>query len=97
MTTPWFIDIAVPDRQKLVDHLAQAQIGSRPMYPPINGQPIYGITGEFPISTWVGEHGLWLPSSSQLAPADLSRVTSAIADFYSQTSNKVNSDWGWPL
>lgn len=96
LTTPWFIDIAVPDRQKLVDHLAQEQIGSRPMYPPINSQPTYGLTGDFPISTWVGEHGLWLPSSSQLTPTDLSRVTSSIAEFYAQPSNKAGSDWGWP-
>ena len=83
-TTPWFIDIAVPNRQKLVDHLLGAQIGTRPMYPPINRQPIYNQDGEFSNSTWVGERGLWLPSSSQLSSSEISRVTTAIKDFYSQ-------------
>lgn len=96
-TTPWFIDVAVPNRQKLMDYLAEKQIGSRPMYPPINSQPIYDVTGEFPISTWVGNHGLWLPSSSQLTPTELSRVTNAIASFYSKPSNQAESDWDWPF
>lgn len=96
MTTPWFVDIAVPDRQKLVDHLAREEIGSRPMYPPINGQPLYALAGDFPVSTWVGSHGLWLPSSSQLTPGEITRVTSAIRDFYTRGMNKSSSHWGWP-
>lgn len=86
LTTPWFIDIAVPDRQKLVDHLVGAKIGTRPMYPPVSRQPIYNQRGKFSNSIWVGAHGLWLPSSSQLSSSEVSRVTSAIKDFYSQDS-----------
>lgn len=81
-TTPWFIDVAVPNREELVDHLARNQIGTRPMYPPINCQPIYEQSGSFSNSGWVGEHGLWLPSSSQLSAPEISRVTSAIRDFF---------------
>lgn len=96
ITTPWFIDIAVPDRQKLVEHLAEEQIGTRPMYPPINSQPIYNQEGDFSNSTWVGDHGLWLPSSSQLTSAEISRVTTSIKDFYSQGRPLTAARWARP-
>ena len=80
-TTPWFVDIAVPDRGGLIQHLASRNIGCRPMYPPINGQPIYEQDGHFPISTWVGTCGLWLPSSSQLTDSEVNRVTDAILEY----------------
>jgi len=82
-TTPWFIDIAVPHRQELSDHLRQLGIGTRPMYPPVNSQPIYQTPGEFPNSTWVGQHGLWLPSSSQLKSEDIEIVVDAMTQFMS--------------
>lgn len=84
ITTPWFIDIAVPNREALAEHLASENIGTRPMYPPINSQPIYKRSGDFSNSSWVGDHGLWLPSSSQLTRAEISRVTTAIRDFFSR-------------
>lgn len=96
ITTPWFIDIAVPDRQKLVEHLAEEQIGTRPMYPPINSQPIYNQEGDFSNSTWVGDHGLWLPSSGQLTSAEISRVTTSIKDFYSQGRPLTAARWARP-
>lgn len=96
ITTPWFIDIAVPDRQKLVEHLAEEQIGTRPMYPPVNSQPIYNQEGDFLNSTWVGDNGLWLPSSSQLTLSEISRVTTSIKDFYSQIRPLTATRWARP-
>jgi len=80
-TTPWFIDIAIPFRRGLAEHLKREGIGTRPMYPPINSQPIYEVTGDFPNSSWIGEHGLWLPSSSQLTLEEVEIVVDAVADF----------------
>lgn len=87
ITTPWFIDILVPDRQSLVQHLRNRGIGTRPMYPPINKQPIYNEVGDFPISSRVGSHGLWLPSSSQLNSEEIEEVVSAITEFMESTTN----------
>ena len=81
-TTPWFIDVMVEDREKLMVHLKKNKIGSRVMYPPINEQKAYQIKGDFPVSSSVGRKGLWLPSSSQLTEKQLSKITSAIQAFY---------------
>ncbi len=84
VTVPWFVEIAVPNRQELSEHLEDKRIGSRPMYPPINGQPIYGQHGDFPNSTWVGSHGLWLPSSPQLTDLEISKVITELEKFFSR-------------
>jgi len=81
-TTPWFIDTMVQDRAALLAHLKDAAIGSRVMYPPINTQKAYGITGDFPVSEDVGARGLWLPSAVQLSDADIARITGQIRKFY---------------
>ena len=81
-TTPWFIDCVCQNRNELIQHLKSNAIGSRTMYPPINQQVAYNIPGEFPISEMIGENGLWLPSAIDLTDEDITRVTSAIKDFY---------------
>ena len=81
-TTPWFIDVMVENREKLMVHLKKNKIGSRVMYPPINEQKAYQIKGDFPVSSSVGRKGLWLPSSAQLTEKQLSKITSAIQAFY---------------
>ena len=81
-TTPWFIDVAVKQREALMAHLKAAQIGSRVMYPPINRQEAYQVAGDHPVSDWIGQEGLWLPSAGQLSDQDVDRVTAAIRAFY---------------
>ncbi len=81
-TTPWFIDCLVEARTALQAHLKAAAIGTRVMYPPINRQAAYAVSGQHPVSELVGEKGLWLPSATQLTNADIDRVTAAIRDFY---------------
>ncbi len=81
-TAPWFIDTLVKDREGLMAHLKAEGIGTRVMYPPINKQVAYQVAGEHPVSNLVGEEGLWLPSATQLADADIDRVTGAIKTFY---------------
>jgi perosamine synthetase len=81
-TSPWFIDILVPDSQSLATHLKKSGIGTRPFYPPIHSQPPYRIDGVFPVSDYVSAHGLWLPSSSFLANKDILRICGEIRAFY---------------
>jgi perosamine synthetase len=82
LTTPWFIDVEVQGREALQTHLKACGIGTRIMYPPINKQEAYGVSGEYPVSNRIGELGLWLPSAAQLTDAQIDRICVAIATFY---------------
>jgi len=82
ITTPWFIDALVEQREALGAHLKGEMIGTRVMYPPITQQKVYGIAGSYPVAENIGENGLWLPSSNQLTDADITRICDAIKAFY---------------
>jgi perosamine synthetase len=81
-TTPWFIDTLVENRIELIKFLKENDIGSRIMYPPINSQDAYRITGNYPVSNLVGKKGLWLPSASQLTNENVIRIVNTIRQFY---------------
>ncbi|WP_416695866.1 DegT/DnrJ/EryC1/StrS family aminotransferase [Candidatus Pseudothioglobus sp. Uisw_050_01] len=81
-TAPWFFDCIAEKRDELSIFLKQNNIGTRPMYPPINNQLAYSVPGSHPVSNFVGNNGLWLPSSSQLENSDITRVCGLIKDFY---------------
>ncbi len=82
-TTPWFIDVLVQNREALIVHLKNNNIGTRIMYPPINMQKAYQTAGNFPVSNNVGKNGLWLPSACQLSDQEIDRICSLVIDFYS--------------
>lgn len=81
-TTPWFIDVLAERRDELATYLKSKNIGSRVMYPPINEQVAYGVSGVYPVSKLVGSQGLWLPSAAQLTDAQVDRVCAAVREFY---------------
>lgn len=81
-TSPWFIDVLVPDSLALKDFLQKRGVGTRPFFPPIHSQPPYGLIGKYPNSEYVSAHGLWLPSSSFLTNEDIKRVCREIKTFY---------------
>lgn len=81
-TTPWFIDVKVEEREKLMSHLKSNNVGSRIMYPPINKQKAYNLEGEHVVSNEIGEKGLWLPSSSKLTNHQIDYVSEKIIEFY---------------
>tara|TARA_B100001564_G_scaffold358647_1_gene377913 strand:- start:257 stop:1354 length:1098 start_codon:yes stop_codon:yes gene_type:complete len=83
-TTPWFIDVKVNERDKLMDYLKQNKIGSRVMYPPINKQQAYNLEGEHIVSNEIGVKGLWLPSSSKLTNEQIDYICEQIKQFYSK-------------
>ena len=81
-TTPWFIDCIVKNRSGLVNFLKEKNISTRLMYPPINEQLAYKVSGNHPVSKEVGTNGLWLPSMVQLSDEQIDYVTSNIKIFY---------------
>ena len=82
-TSPWFIDVLVPDPKALQSYLKERGIGSRLFYPAIHTQPIYEtVKGKFPVATSIGNHGLWLPSSSFLKDSDIKFICKEISGFY---------------
>lgn len=81
-TSPWFVDILVPDPLALKNYLEERGIGTRPFFPPIHSQPPYRLNGEYPNSEYVSAHGLWLPSSSFLSNEDIKRICNEIKAFY---------------
>ena len=85
-TTPWFIDIFVPDPDKLSKYLERQNIGSRRIYPAVSSQKIYKKNcrqKNFPVSKSYAKRGLWLPSSSKLKDQDIKKVARAIRKYYS--------------
>lgn len=83
-TTPWFIDIYVERRNELVNFLKLNGVGTRTMYPPINKQKAYNLPGYYPVSSLIGEKGLWLPSASQLTITQINRICQLIDIFFKQ-------------
>ncbi len=81
-TTPWFVDCIVENREGLIAYLINNNIGSRTMYPPINKQKAYLVSGEYLVSNIVGKQGLWLPSSVQLCNDEIKYICNKILEFY---------------
>jgi len=85
-TTPWFVDILVPEhtRKSLIQFLKERGIGTRPFYPPVTSQPIYrkAKRSSLPVSENVAARGLWLPSSCFLKEGEVKKVCASIKDFY---------------
>jgi len=78
---PWFVNILVQDPQKLSDHLARDEIGSRRFFYPVHRQPCYNISGQFPNSVRAYERGLSLPSSVLLEKTQIVYVCEGIKSF----------------
>jgi len=83
-TSPWFIDMLVPNPLELQAFLKENNIGSRPFYPPVHTQAPYRLNREFPVAEYVSQHGLWLPSSSFLSDEDISYICSKIRTFFTK-------------
>ena len=81
-TSPWFIDVLVPDPRALRQHLHERGIGTRPFYPPVHTQAPYRRPGSFPETERASRQGLWLPSSSFLEDGTVKRICGEIRAFY---------------
>ena len=85
-TSPWFIDVLVDDgrREALMAHLKERNIGSRPFYPPLHSEPVYGRRESYPVAERVARDGLWLPSAARLTDEQIGRICDAIREFFEQ-------------
>jgi perosamine synthetase len=81
-TSPWFIDIFIPDPQALAVYLKTKRIGTRIFYPAIHKTKPYRTGTVFKNSLWASTHGLWLPSSTFLSDQDILNVCNVIRDYY---------------
>lgn len=86
--SPWFVDVLVPDPDKLAAYLKEKGIGTRRFYPTLHNLPFYNAVGDFPNAKYVSGHGLWLPSSSNLKDEDIKYVCQAIKEFYENLIHK---------
>ena len=87
-TTPWFIDIIIPNRNKLIKHLMSHGIVSRPVYPALHLQPAYKNSPfvkskpHHPSAEKMAREVLWLPSSFSLTEENIQTICKAIKDFF---------------
>jgi len=83
-TSPWFVDVYLENPSELLNFLKSHQVGTRPVYPPINHQKLYADERKYPVSERYCCLGLWLPSSSFLADDQVLHICKLIKTFFSQ-------------
>jgi len=84
--TPWFVDIYINNRTKLIEYLKENKIETRPIYSSINKQLCYKehpqYNTDFLSTQYYANRGLWLPSSMNLKESDILFICSKIKEFY---------------
>lgn len=82
-TAPWFFDILCENRQGLIEHLKENNIGTRPFYPALHKEPAYNYHNlSFPVAEDVANRGLWLPSSITLTNEEIIYICNCIKKYY---------------
>lgn len=88
-TTPWFVDVLVPEREALIIYLKENGIGSRPIYPALHSQPAYNIKGSYLNADKIAKEGLWLPSSVSLTKKEIEYICQKIRKFFELKTRKL--------
>ena len=79
---PWFVDIFCDRRDELAKFLHIHNIQTRPTYPEINKTPMYEDGKEYPVSKWISESGLFLPSHTLLEDDQIDHICNLIRVFF---------------
>lgn len=83
----WMVSILVPspaDRDPLRKHLASAGIETRPLFFPLHTMPMYAkVYRRHPVAEDLAWRGINLPSWPDLPVGDITRIVTAIADYFS--------------
>ena len=82
----WLCSFAVADggeRDALLEHLAAAQIETRPLFHPCHTLPHLRTGEHFPVAESLAARGFNLPSFPDLAPAQLQYVCDRVRSFFS--------------
>jgi perosamine synthetase len=74
----WVFPILVENRDYLMQKLKDESIETRVSFYPIHLQPPYKKTHECPVSEYLSEHILYLPSGTKLKKSEVERVCQAI-------------------
>lgn len=69
------------DRDDLIAFLSEKDIESRPVFYPIPAMPPYAGQGTYPVSEWIAQGGISLPSSSNLSPSQQDQVIGYLKTF----------------
>ncbi len=77
----WYLDILVPDPQKILEHLKKFNIQARRFYTPLHEQPLYKTGGKFENTDNLFAHGIWLPSTTNLTDEEVLFVADTIKKF----------------
>ena len=72
------------DRDPLRAHLKARQIDTRPFFHPAHRMPAFFEADSYPVAQRLSAAGINLPSSPELADADVSRVCGAIDEYFSR-------------
>lgn len=85
-TTPMFVDVLVSEnkREGLVAYLKEKVIGTRLVYPALHCEPVYSLSGSFPVAEAIAREGLWLPSSSKLTDEEIKMICKEIKSFFNK-------------
>jgi perosamine synthetase len=88
-TSPWFIDVVIGGgrRENLINYLKSKGIGTRVFYPALHSEPVYGLSGSYPVAERFAKEGLWLPSASKLSDAEINFVCEEIKNFFVNSGN----------
>ncbi|MGA8259275.1 MAG: DegT/DnrJ/EryC1/StrS family aminotransferase [Arenicellales bacterium] len=93
-TVPIYVDVLVSDRSNLVSFLRSCDIHPREYWEPLHRNRPYRNLGDdedFPMSTYVADHGLWLPNGPAVDLSDVSAVCGKIKEYYSLSSSSSES------
>ena len=84
-TSPWFIDVLVgaKNRESLIEYLKSKDIGSRPFYPALHSEPVFGLHLSCPVAEQVASEGLWLPSASKLSDETIIEICDIVRNYFS--------------
>jgi perosamine synthetase len=79
----WYLDVLVPNPQRLVDSMAQNNVQLRRFYRPLHQQKLYldaGNEGRYSNSTYLYNHGVWLPSTTDLADEEIGYICEKVKE-----------------
>tara|TARA_Y100000588_G_C13617160_1_gene653797 strand:+ start:110 stop:364 length:255 start_codon:yes stop_codon:yes gene_type:complete len=65
-------------RDLVIYALEEQNIEARPVFIPIHKQPIFKITGDFPVAERMANKGISLPSFATLKHADIEKICDVI-------------------
>lgn len=80
--THWMYGIVTDHRDTLMDWLEVRGIETRTYFYPMHWQKPYKTNEAFPVADFLGERGMYLPSSTDLTDKDLRTVCDTIEEFF---------------